>query len=327
MTANKQLKKDARALAAAEGISYQEALFRLDPARGDRQLAQQAGTVDLDRIARDLAAVWNRGRTVDPWPYDPYDDPNAEPCTGHGSCRCDSCLHTEHRETRKCRVVVPTDGQPYAWCAKPALWRVIPICIHSSGVIRQGSDGDPDADKFGSVTLGDNIQRDTWTQLYACSTQHARQLMNDTKQKRDRGDWPGQGTGWFYEVEPYVYQPDVFDVSTPLHLIESHADSITYWAKAAARALFDGDRKQQQYATEAVLSHLASAVGRAAQIGQQPPAENDEDDYPNDPGYYGRPVDDPDGEAAALTQEHADHLNELGWHDELGDQGRDETRQ
>lgn len=30
----------------------------------------------------------------------------------------------------------------------------------------------------------------------------------------------------------------------------------------------------------------------------------------DDPGYYGRPVDDPDGEAAALDQEHRDALDE-----------------
>lgn len=290
MTVDKQIKREARALVAAgEAGSYQEALYRLAPALGAVQLTQQAGGVDLDKVARDLAAVWAQGKTVGPWPYDRWEDPNYNQCgcggeddydgqlycaCGNG-CSCPSCEHEKHRRAAKCQLAEPTPEQPYAWCAKPTRFRVVPVCIHRGGVYRQASDGDPEADETGSTYLGDSVQRDTWTSLYACSTQHAREIIAERRARDGRRPEDSRSTEWFYEVERYRYKPDEFDVQTPLHHVAEHARSAQYWAEEAIKALHDGNTDRARSETESTLNYLAWAVGRAVQIGQKP-AEDEE---------------------------------------------------
>jgi hypothetical protein len=139
-------------------------------------------------------------------------------------CGCKQCVHGDHVRTRQCRLVVPRDGQPHAWCGQPTRYVITPYCVHRDGVIRVASDDDPAAGD-GTVRLGDSIQRHQAT--YACSTQHARALIAADQQCRTAypADSVLSAANTHYEIESFTYEPDELDVPGALHALCDHLNS------------------------------------------------------------------------------------------------------
>lgn len=233
------------------------------PAPGD--LAAAIDTIVRAWAPRRLPT--GTGDNPDPWDGDNCqcagDDDNLEPlgCNCADNCTCGSCQHANHAETRRCRLVVPREGQPHAWCGRETEYQIRGFCVHRDGVHRMASDGDP-MSTSGSVRLGDSIQKHA--PMYACSTQHARELIEQDRQYRERfpADSALAPSHTFYDVEPYTYRPDDTDVPGPLHPLESHLSSARYWTESAIRETHLR-RPALDYTVHAFLEHLAAAVQNA----------------------------------------------------------------
>jgi len=149
--------------------------------------------------------------------YDPYyngcgcagEDEDGEPyCNCAGGCSCPWCAHTMHAEAARCGLVVPTSDQPYARCGRPTGYRIVPFHPTHDGISRPPSDGDDAVDEYGYVKLGDT--NSYGMTRYACSTQHARAVIEADRAYRARFDSTSalSAANTFYEVERWRYRPD-----------------------------------------------------------------------------------------------------------------------
>lgn len=270
VTQDKQLKRAARDLVASTpGLSYQAALYQVDPGRASRPppTAQLRAAVDVLLRAWLPAAAPASVVDEDDDPFDDEtngcgcagEDEDGEPrgCNCGDGCGCVSCVHYQYAQTRFCELRVPAEGQPYARCGRPTELR-IRIGVHRGRRSRPPSDGDPaPVDKWGRVEVGDDIQAAGFR--HTCSTQHARELIEQSRASRAAYD----SDPTFYEVETFRYAPDRVDVPGPLHPLLDALTSGTYYAKAAIHAEFTragGRAPDVDFNHQMLLKYVARAA-------------------------------------------------------------------
>lgn len=260
-----RIKREARERMARAGETYTEARRAVSHTT--------TGAPPAQAKLRAAAAVLLRAWAPGPQPAladEDYDETNGCGCGGtYGDdepvcncgpgCVCHECRHRERATTRRCHLPTPRPDQPYAWCGAPTRYRIVAYCLHRDGVTRTADDGDPAAE-HGMVRLGDSIQRHPAT--YACSTQHARDLIELDRQRRSTADpaSPLSATSTYYEVEPFRYEPDDTDVPGPLHPLHRDLEAALYWAGRTIAATYDAGHGPADYSAEGMLRSVARAA-------------------------------------------------------------------
>lgn len=272
---------DSEAYSSVPDTTVDRDMVDVDLPAGD----VQARAVELADAVAAILQAWVP-RTPAGAPDDDYDDgtngcgcggedDDGEPiCNCADSCGCRSCTHHRHAETARCHLRVPQEGRPYAWCGQPSRFKIRPFCTHRDSVSRAPSEGDPAGQRNGCVRLGDSIQWHYAT--YACSTQHARELIEQDRQRRRGGpDDALSAERTFYEVDSFRYEPDRVDVPGPLSDLPSLLDLALYSARAAVRGKFAEDRRRLDRELDFVRRFIALSLRRL--IEYQTP-QRDEDD-------------------------------------------------
>lgn len=158
-------------------------------------------------------------------------------CTCHGSCSCPRCDHDRYARAKRCSV---------SGCGQRTAYRIVAWCVHRDGVHRSSSPDDPAAAR-GMVTLGDSVQRHS--PLYACTTQHARALIEQDRQTRVQHEAGGVGDALtaartYYEVELWDYQPDDIDVPGPLIPLAHDLESAARWVRRTIGVPYAGQHPE-----------------------------------------------------------------------------------
>ena len=155
---------------------------------------------------------------------EPYDDD--EPyCNCADGCCCRTCNHFARARAKVCYL---------HRCEQPTRYAITPWCVHRAGVTRSADADDPHAER-GLVRLGDN--RQNHPRIMACSTHHARELIDADRQRRTAYpvDCALAAERTFYKVEQWTYEPDDVDVPGPLSTIPVWLDSARYRAGEAIK--------------------------------------------------------------------------------------------
>ncbi|WP_431935849.1 hypothetical protein [Micromonospora sp. RP3T] len=261
-----RIKRETRARMAATGEPYTEARRAVLAAD-----APAPTPTDLHAAVTALLTAWAPNTRA---PFDPAPgDDNGCRCGGHecncaGGCGCPSCRHQEHRRTAHCQNPDPRPGEPFARCGALTAYRIRPFCIHLDGVTRTPSDGDPAANN-GMVTLGDSIQHHT--AMYACTTQHARHLIERDRHRRKvyPADSALTADRTYYQVDAYTYEPDDIDVPGALHPLRESLEAAAYWTRGTIAAEYGIGRSPLHYNADGMLRYLAWAVASAAAYAER----------------------------------------------------------
>lgn len=261
-----RIKRETRARMAATGETYTEArraVLAITP-------PAPPSPAKLRAAVEVLLAAW-APQTLDADDQDDGYDTNGCNCAGtdeHGNqrgcncadgCGCPNCAHFRHTESRRCQLPAPRPDQPYARCGEPGQYRIRPYCVNRDSVTRLGSKGDTTA-KRDIVRLGDSISHHATT--YACTTQHARDLIALDQQRRANtpGDSPLSAARTYYNVENHQYEPDDIDVPGPLHPTRRALESAAYWAGQTIAATYGTGHGTVDDAAEGMLLYTAWAA-------------------------------------------------------------------
>ncbi len=209
------------------------------------------------------------------------DDDTGEPlgCNCAETCTCDSCEHQRHVTSGRCRARIARGDLLVVACGEPTRFRVRGYCVHRGGVLRTADPGDLLATPNGTVVLGDSIQ---WHEpTYACSTGHARLLMNADREYRAKFDPDSllHVDHTFYEITPFRYQPDHLDVPGPLHTVVAQLRSAQWAALMVVESeFFPEKRVGHRRNVETLLRSVADALQLTAEyIDYRDKAEAEED--------------------------------------------------
>lgn len=164
-----------------------------------------------------LVAGWRLVPADAPAGQEPDDDEDGPYAEGEDPLS----VHARHVRTRRC----------YArGCYALSRYRVRPWCLHKDGVGRAADKGDPAVNDHGMVQLGDSIQ---WhSPVYACTTQHARELIEADQAARTGGPLDALSAArTHYQVDAWHYEPDSYDVPGALHPLLQELQSAARWVR------------------------------------------------------------------------------------------------